>query len=101
MGVRGPGGQRRCLRLRGRDAGRLGDFAWFADNAGGGPHPVGGKQPNAWGLHDMHGNVPEWTADGWGKYGAAAAVDPQGAPSGKFRTLRGGWHHHARSCLSA
>ena len=36
-----------------------GDMAWFADNAGGKIHRVGLKLPNAWGFHDMHGNVRE------------------------------------------
>ncbi|MDA7492920.1 formylglycine-generating enzyme family protein [bacterium] len=38
----------------------LGDHAWYADNSGKKTHPVGGKQPNAWGLYDMHGNILEF-----------------------------------------
>ena len=38
-------------------------IAWFSDNSDEGPHPVGGKTPNAYGLHDMLGNVSEWVLD--------------------------------------
>lgn len=40
-----------------------GDFGWNSDNAAGKTHPVGEKEPNAFGLYDMNGHVQEWCAD--------------------------------------
>jgi formylglycine-generating enzyme required for sulfatase activity len=74
--------------------GALSDIAWYGEYIWSGypGHVVGGKAPNAWGLHDMLGNVWEMTAD-WlldARYDAGPATDPRGPPSGTSRVTRGG-----------
>ncbi|GIE35591.1 hypothetical protein Ait01nite_086360 [Actinoplanes italicus] len=71
--------------------GPLDEVAWHRGNSGERPHEVGALLPNAWGLHDMLGNVWEWC---WDFY------DPQ--VYGSYRVLRGGgWFDEHWSCRAS
>lgn len=85
----------------GKDPADLGEYAWFRDNAGMKTHPVGEKKPNAYGLHDMHGNVSERCADWQGPYTSEEVSDPSGPETGDARVHRGGaWCFGERVCQS-
>jgi formylglycine-generating enzyme required for sulfatase activity len=89
----------------GEDAKQLGRYAWYGEDfASGSAHPVGQKEPNGWGLYDVHGNVWEWVQDWYDEryYANSPPVDPQGPRSGSSRVVRGGsWHQTATSWRSA
>jgi formylglycine-generating enzyme required for sulfatase activity len=86
-------------------AGDLDAMAWYWKSPGGKTHPVGCKQPNAFGLFDMHGNVWEWCQDWYHDTYAGAPTDGRAWVSGgeqKYRVIRGGsWKHDASFCRSA
>jgi formylglycine-generating enzyme required for sulfatase activity len=80
----------------------LGAIAWFRDNAGDQVHPVGQKQPNAWGLFDMLGNVYEPCIDYIGSFDALAENDPEGPRLPDQGAMRGGaWMEPAERCRAA
>ena len=65
---------------------------------------VGTYKPNAFGLHDMHGNLHEWCMDRFDRdyYRDSPQLDPQGSPTGTYRVIRGGdWYSDGRDCRSA
>ena len=93
----------------GDEAEKLGEYAWHAANSDDETHAVGKKLPNAWGLHDMHGNAAEWALDAYlpqhystlnGTPNTSAAV---AWPTKLFpRVIRGGcWFDDASLCRSA
>jgi sulfatase modifying factor 1 len=92
----------------GNKAARLREYAWWGGQLDSGsvgrdryPHEVGLKKPNAWGLHDMHGNVWEWCRD-WFTDELTGGQDPESHATGKYRVHRGGsWYSDSVECRSA
>jgi len=85
---------------------------WYGNNSGGSTHPVGLKTPNAFGLHDMHGNAWEWCRDVWsedayrrradGRIETVEAGTPVDETDKRRRVFRGGaWSYHPADCRSA
>ena len=66
--------------------------AWMlsADNTGFGTQRVASKQPNAFGLYDIAGNVSEWVNDWFSDYSADSVTDPTGSVDETYRFVRGG-----------
>ncbi|MFT3702112.1 MAG: SUMF1/EgtB/PvdO family nonheme iron enzyme [Agriterribacter sp.] len=91
----------------GDDVTKLSEYAWYSKNSNEKYHKVATKKPNAWGLHDMHGNVSEWTLDQYipGFYATAdgAKKNAWAVPTKLYpRAVRGGsWDDDAESLRSA
>ncbi len=80
----------------GDDPGRLSDYGWYDRSSGKITHPVGRLKPNAWGLHDIHGNVWEWVQDWYDEayYQGSPMDDPKGPEKTNSKVIRGGgWHN--------
>ena len=76
-------------------------IACFADNSGDRARPVGLGRPNAWGFHDLLGNVAEWCHDFYADdaYTLSEKIDPTGPQTGELKVLRGGsWRSTADEC---
>ena len=75
----------------GNDESKLKDYAWYKDNSEGSTHPVGQKEPNEWGIHDMHGNVWEWCSSKYQPYPYKADDGREDLDNpGSRRVVRGG-----------
>jgi formylglycine-generating enzyme required for sulfatase activity len=88
----------------GDDPDQLEEYGWFYDNSGDAYQIVGQKQPNQWGLHDMHGNVSEWVLDQYTPYDSVKeSVDPLVIPKTLYpRVVRGGgWDDDPEKLRSA
>lgn len=70
--------------------GPLNAIAWHRGNSKRATHDVAKKAANAWGLHDMLGNVHEWCLDWGGRYIPGPLTDPTGPAKGTFHVFRGG-----------
>jgi formylglycine-generating enzyme required for sulfatase activity len=86
----------------GSDEAALRRAGWFTDYSKNQTQPVGKLAKNAWGLHDVHGNVWEWCHDDMRPYTAQEQVDPIGRSNDNSRALRGGsWRSTPDLCRAA
>ncbi|MBM4356077.1 MAG: formylglycine-generating enzyme family protein [Deltaproteobacteria bacterium] len=78
------------------------DIAWHNGNSGGHPQPCARRQPNAWGLYDMLGNVMEWVWDSYEYRSILGVAIPEGTDRGARKVVRGGsFEVDARGCRAA
>ncbi|MDP1591417.1 MAG: formylglycine-generating enzyme family protein, partial [Prosthecobacter sp.] len=96
-----------CTQPEGEDP-ALKKLGWFDKNSGGETHAVKLKDANAWGLHDMHGNVWEWCRDAWDETAyvkrGKTTHDPETEDDDEsaFRVVRGGsWYDQSQTCRAA
>lgn len=86
------------------DLAKLDEYAWYFNNSQGKTHPVGQKNPNGYGLYDMHGNVLEWCLDRYDAryYEVSPTTSPAGPAYGARYVVRGGsWNSSWKNCRSA
>ena len=77
--------------------------SWYCENSNDSTHPVGGLEPNGFGLHDMRGNIWEWVHDGYGRYeDMDQSINPDGYSTTDMGILRGGrWGNEAYALRAA
>ncbi len=90
----------------GDDPEKMDDYAWYEGNSDDAYHEVGEKEPNPWGLYDMHGNVAEWVLDQYDPtffVSHPKSIDPLNVPKTLYpRIVRGGgWDDDADMLRSA